>query len=183
MTDWIESAKQIGFDEASPLKIETLKPMQAVRDMCASDKCKAYGKNWSCPPECGTVEECGAEIKSYRQGILVQTVGKLSKPIDTRGYAQASLRHKELFQAFTDRIRKEYPDALCLGAGPCSLCPDCAYPNPCRLPDKRIYAMEGYGLFVTQVCRDNEIPYYHGPKTIAYSACVLFDRMQRSHEE
>ena len=176
--NWIEAAKEIGFDEAATLQIDSLRAMQAVRDMCANDKCGAYGTNWTCPPICGTVEECEKKMQSYRQGILVQTVGKLTRTIDTKGYSQTAQRHKELFLKFTDRIREVYPDALCLGAGVCSRCAECAYPNPCRFPDKKIYAMEGFGLFVTQVCKDNQIPYYHGPKTIAYSACVLFDRKE-----
>jgi hypothetical protein len=35
--------------------------------------------------------------------------------------------------------------------------------------------MEGYGLFVTQVCRDAGIPYHHGDKTITFTACILFE--------
>jgi len=35
-------------------------------------------------------------------------------------------------------------------------------------------SMEGYGLFVTQVCRDAGVPYHYGEKTITYTACVLF---------
>ena len=174
MSDWIDFAKLLGFDVALPLKIETLKPMQAIRDMCASDKCKAYGKNWTCPPECGTVAECEAEMQSYRQGILVQTVGKLSRTIDTKGYAQTALRHKDLFQELTDRIREEYPDALCLGAGVCSRCAECAYPEPCRFPDKRIEALEGYGIFITRLCQDNGVTYYYGEGTIAYNGALLW---------
>ncbi|MBE6983890.1 MAG: hypothetical protein E7435_06415 [Ruminococcaceae bacterium] len=34
--------------------------------------------------------------------------------------------------------------------------------------------MEGYGLFVTQVCRDNGAEYYHGEKTVTYTGCILF---------
>jgi hypothetical protein len=34
--------------------------------------------------------------------------------------------------------------------------------------------MEGYGLFVTQVCRDAGAAYHHGERTITYTACVLF---------
>ena len=66
-------------------------------------------------------------------------------------------------------------DALFLpyGAGGCQLCKTCAYPEPCRFPDEACASMEGYGLFVTQVCRDNHLPYYYGPKTITYTACVL----------
>ena len=35
--------------------------------------------------------------------------------------------------------------------------------------------MEGFGLFVTQVCRDCGIPYNHGRGTMTYSACFLLE--------
>ena len=71
-------------------------------------------------------------------------------------------------------IRKEHPDALCLGAGGCRVCRQCSYPEPCRFPDRAVSSMEGYGLFVTQVCRDAGAAYHHGDRTITYTACVLF---------
>ena len=30
------------------------------------------------------------------------------------------------------------------------------------------------GLFVTQVCKYNGLAYYHGERTVTYTACVLF---------
>ena len=175
MTDnWIKMAKEIGFDEADTLDVSTLKPMQMVRDACAADKCGAYGHNWTCPPECGTLEECGAKMASYHHGILLQTVGQMQKRIDTKAYVETERRHREFFHQFCNLIRKEYPNALCLGAGGCRVCNTCAYPEACRFPEKATSSMEGYGLFVTQVCRDNDMKYYYGPKTITYTACVLF---------
>lgn len=167
-------ALETGFDEAKPLKVATLKPVAAVRDMCAEDKCRAYGKNWTCPPAIGTLEECQARIQRYRYGILLQTVGRLRKRIDSRTIMETERRHMEAFRDFSERVREIFPDALCLGAGGCRVCKSCAYPEPCRFPDKALSSMEGYGLFVTQVCRDNDLPYYHGEGTIAYTACVLF---------
>lgn len=176
MTDWIAVARKCGFDEAGYLKVDTLAPLQAVRDACAEDKCRSYGKNWTCPPRCGTVEECGEKMKAYKDGILMQTVGELEDSIDMEGYADAAKRHGENFNRFCMEIRKEFPDALCLGAGRCSVCEKCAFPEPCRFPDRQQFAMEGFGLLVTQVCKDNDMPYYHGPLTITYSACVLYNR-------
>ncbi len=174
MEKWIEIGKKCGFDQVHPLDVATLKPMPMVREACAADKCQAYGKNWTCPPNCGTLEECGARMRSYRQGILLQTVGALEKTIDTRAYARIEREHRAHLAAFAGEIRREYPDALCLGAGGCRVCAQCAYPEPCRFPEQAMSSMEGYGLLVTQVCRDNGVQYYYGPKTMAYSACVLF---------
>lgn len=174
MEEWIQKALKAGFSEAVQLDTETLKPMKAVRDMCAEDKCRAYGHNWTCPPACGTLEECEEKMHRYQRGLLLQTVEKLDKTIDTKGYERAEKRHNQALKDFAQELRGQYPEALCLGAGGCRVCTTCAYPEPCRFPQSAMSSMEAYGLFVTQVCRDNGAAYYHGARTITYSACVLF---------
>lgn len=174
MTDWIGKAKEMGFDAAASLNPGTLTSREDVRAMCAADKCGAYGKNWTCPPACGTLEECQQKMRSYKNGVVLQSIGYMNKTIDSKCYRQTEQRHLENFHAFCEELRKEHPDALCLGAGGCRVCRQCAYPEDCRFPDKAMSSMEGYGLFVTQVCRDAELPYHYGDRTIAYTACVLF---------
>ncbi len=171
---WRLSALKTGFSAAYSLDISTLIPRVDVRDMCAADKCGAYGKNWTCPPYCGTLTQCAEKLQNFRQGILVQTVGKLEKTIDTKGYRRTEEEHLKNLQSLYRELRREYPEALCLGSGGCRVCKKCAYPEPCRFPEEAISSMEAYGLFVTQVCRDNGAQYYHGEKTVTYTACILF---------
>lgn len=172
--EWVNEAKNIGFTVAAPLDPKTLKALPSVREMCAVDKCNVYGKNWTCPPNCGELEECAEKMARYTNGIIVQTVGNLSKAIDVRAYIETERKHLECFEKLSQSMQKEFPDALCLGAGGCRICKKCAYPEPCRFPERAHSSMEAYGLFVTQVCRDNNIEYYYGEKTIAYTACILF---------
>ena len=174
MKTWIEKARMVGFDTASPMNPSLLQAREDVRGMCAADKCKSYEKNWTCPPACGTIEECQRRMQRYTHGILLQTIGYMKKTIDSKCYRETETRHRENLAVFADQIRAEYPDALCLGAGGCRVCARCAYPEPCRFPEQAISSMEAYGLFVSQVCKDNGVPYYYGEKTIAYTACVLF---------
>lgn len=117
MQIWIEKARKLGFSYAAPLNIATLQPREDVRAMCAADKCGAYGKNWTCPPHCGTLEECGETMRSYQRGILVQTVGTMEKSIDTKAYARTERAHLAAFHALAEAVREVHPDALCLGAG------------------------------------------------------------------
>lgn len=98
MENWIEKAKEIGFDHAAYLNVESLKPMQMVRDTCAADKCRAYGHNWTCPPECGTLEQCAERMRAYRHGILLQTTGQMDRVIDTKAYARTE---KSTVKCFT----------------------------------------------------------------------------------
>ncbi len=174
MEKWLQKALDVGFDLAAPCDVSTLNPTVQVREMCRADKCHAYGKNWTCPPHCGTIEECAQKIRKYQNAMLLQTVGHMVKDIDSRCYRETEKRHIDNFMKLAEAIRHNYPNALCLGAGGCRICKKCAYPELCRFPEKAYSSMEGYGLFVTQVCRDNQVPYHYGERTITYSACVLF---------
>ncbi len=171
---WCAAAKALGFTEAIPFSPGILNAQSHVRSMCAADRCRAYGKNWTCPPHCGSLEDCQTAMHRCTHGILLQTVGHLSKEIDSRGYREAEQKHLQSFRAFCQAIRQVHPDALCLGSGGCRICKTCAWPEPCRFPALATSSMEGYGLFVTQVCRDVGAEYHHGERTITYTACVLY---------
>ena len=172
--DWIQKALELGFTAAYPLQPAGLRPRQDVRDQCASDRCRAYGKNWMCPPHCGTLEDCARQMQRYSCGILVQTVGKTEKRIDTKAYRRTEDQHLALFRQLVQKVRAVCPDALCLGAGGCRVCTACAYPEPCRFPEQAYASMEGYGLFVTEVCCSCGAAYHHGDFTITYTSCILF---------
>lgn len=175
MQHWIDLALKLGFSHACSLHISSLQPRADIRAMCAADQCGAYGKTWTCPPHCGTLEECASTIQRYRHGLLLQTVGTLEKTIDTKAYRRTEEAHLSRLSELLAHIRQADPDALCLGAGGCRICKRCAYPAPCRFPAQAMSSMEGYGLFVTQVCRDNGMAYHHGEKTITFTGCILFN--------
>lgn len=121
MTRLLEQAKALGFDTAVPLDPIILETREDVRAMCAADKCGVFGKNWGCPPHCGSVAQCQQTLHSYKRGILLQTVGHMRKAIDSKCYRDTEQRHLAQFHAFTDIVRKEYPEALCLGTGGCQV--------------------------------------------------------------
>jgi predicted metal-binding protein len=82
--------------------------------------------------------------------------------------------HQDHLAAFNPQLRALSPDALLLGAGACRRCETCAYPAPCRFPAEAFASMEAYGMVVSDVCRDNGLPYYYGPNTLTYVSCALF---------
>ena len=171
---WCQKAVSFGFTKAAVLDVNTLLPRQDVRDMCAADTCRAYGKNWTCPPHCGTLAECASKMQQYSRGVLLQTVGITEKIIDTKAYRRIEMQHLEKLHQLCEELRQIYPKALCLGSGGCRVCSQCAFPESCRFPEKAYSSMEGYGLFVTQVCRENGLSYHHGERTVTYTACILF---------
>lgn len=169
----IQLAKETGFEEAGALDPKTIVLREEVRAMCAEGKCNAYGRNWTCPPACGDLEHCREVVTRYSEGVLFQTVGQLEDSLDYESMMEAGSTHKERVAAFADKLRQICPKALLLGAGGCRVCEKCSYPEPCRFPDKAFSSMEAYGMVVSDVCKDNQIPYYHGQNTIAYVGCCL----------
>jgi len=166
-----QTAKEAGFETAVPLDPATLHPLQEVRAMCAEDRCGRYGKSWSCPPACGSLEDCTRDLEHAVGGILVQTVGDVEDSFDFEGMVELEALHKSRFNALV--LALEGP-VLALGAGSCTICAACAYPDaPCRFPQKRISSMEAYGLLVAEVCKANGLAYYYGKDKIAYTSCIL----------
>lgn len=176
-----EALKQLaiesGFTNAGPLDVSTLEFMPEVRDMCASDKCHAYGKNWSCPPACGSLEEMREKVKKYSKGLLVQTVGQLEDNLDWDTMQQTADDQSAHFYKLWDALDKQYPSLLAMGAGTCTKCKECTYlqGKPCCFPNRLMHSMEACGLFVSRVCSDNNLPYNYGPNTIAYTGCFLLE--------
>lgn len=168
--------KKMGLTNIVPLQTENLSVMDEVRQMCASNTCGLYDANWSCPPGCGSLEECRDTIKKFRTGLLVQTVGEIEDSFDFENMVLIEKKHKENFIKFYDYLKTFYPKALALGAGGCTRCKTCTYPSaPCLFPDKMISSMEAYGLLVSQVCKSSDLPYYYGSDRLAYTSCYLLE--------
>ena len=170
----IQMAKDTGFTAWAPLDVRSLETRSEVRDMCADNTCGRYEKCWSCPPGCGTLEECTARLRAHTIGILVQTIGDIEDSFDVEAMMEISQQHKDNFSEMYARLRQAGIPVLALGAGSCSICRKCSYPDePCRFPEKMISSMEAYGMVVNEVCSANGLPYNYGPTRMAYTGCFL----------
>lgn len=171
---WVDAATAFGFSHAGPLRADTLWLRPEVRDMCSVDRCRKYGRSWMCPPACGSLEENHERIKPYTDGIIVQTTAELEDDFDYETMEAAGAKQKELFLAFRRELAKEFSGLLALTSGGCDLCEVCTYPDaPCIHPEDAMPSMEAFGLVVSDVCQQNDLPYYYGPGTITYTGCYL----------
>jgi len=166
-------AREIGFLHTAYLDSHTIVLREEVRDMCKANTCGQYENNWACPPHCGDLDSCRKKVAEYRWGILFQTVGELEDSMDFEGIHDTEVLHKEAYMKLIEKLREKYPGLLALGAGCCTICKKCAYPEPCRFPERRVSSMEAFGIVVSDLCTANNIKYYYGPSTIAYTSCCL----------
>lgn len=176
MKELIELALGQGFSHAAALDPAALSLRPEVRDMCAADKCRAYGRNWTCPPHCGTLEEFAAKAAAYRRGVIVQSTGQMEDDYDVETMMDTEAVQQERFQDLIAKVREAYPGCMPLAAGACRLCDRCACPDePCRFPERAFPSMEASGLNVSRTCEDSGVRYYYGPRTITFTCCILVD--------
>ena len=172
----IHMAVSAGFSAAAKLDCGTIRLRPEVREMCSADKCHSFAKNWTCPPACGSLEECAEKVSRYKSGIIVQTVGKLEDEFDFESMNALIVKNNSLFAEFAEVLAGQYPSVLPLGSGACRVCGKCTYPdNPCRFPGKSYSSMEAYGMLVSEVCAANNLPYYYGSGTMVYTGCYLIE--------
>ena len=171
--NWAQAA---GFTHVGRLERSALRFLPEVREMCASDRCRSYGRNWTCPPACGSLEEITARAAHFGRGILLQSTGTLEDDFDLDSMLEAERLHKERFLRLLDRLDASGEPVLPMAAGGCTLCERCTYPSaPCRFPRRAAPSMEAYGLWVSRVCEHSGLPYHYGPRTITYTSCILYD--------
>lgn len=167
-----------GFDCTGVCPASQLTVREEVRAMCASDKCHVYDTRWACPPACGDIYDFQRQMHGFQHCMVVQTVAELEDEFDGEAMMDAQELQKERLMELVERLDEAGLSAqvMVLSAGTCTVCRTCTYPDaPCRFPNKRLVSMEAAGLVVSEVCTLAGIPYNHGPLTIAYSSCVLYN--------
>jgi predicted metal-binding protein len=167
-------ARDAGFSHTGVLNTGAIRVREEVREMCAVNKCGAFGTSWSCPPACGTLDECAARMGRFTRGLILQTTGNMEDSFDYAAIQRIEREHAEHMAAFAQKIWTIAPGALLLGAGTCKRCPVCTYPGePCRFPAEMYSSMEAYGMVVSEICRESGVPYYYGPGTLTFVGCAF----------
>ena len=163
-----------GFECRGVTTADQLNVREEVRSMCASNMCHMYDRNWACPPAVGSIEFFRDKIASLSTAIVFESVAEMEDDFDIDTMMDTEELHKERFEELVKEVRPLAPDALLLGAGTCTICDECAYPDePCRFPDRQAVSMEAAGLVVSDVCKSAGIPYNHGSNYIAYISCIV----------
>ena len=171
----VRLAADAGFAGRGIFRAEDLRFLEEVRDMCRADKCGNYGRLWTCPPACGTLDEIRARTGRFAWGIVLQTTEFMEDEFDGEAIENAQETQRERFTEYCGFLRDAGEDFFPMGSGGCGQCGTCTFPDaPCRFPDKAFPSMEACGLLVTDVCRIAGTPYYYGKNTVTFTACVLF---------
>lgn len=172
----IQLALTAGSKKATVIRAEDIVVSSVFRDICASNSCGRYGRCWMCPPDIGEIDVLMAQLKGYSHGLLYQTIYDIEDSFDIEGMGEASRNHAQVSQRVNDAVKPLLPGCLHLSCGGCNLCERCAKMDdqPCRMPDKALPPMEGYGIDVYNTTKPTELKYINGQNTVTFFGIVLF---------
>ena len=166
-----------GANNSSVIEVSGIYFDPELRKACEQNYCGNFGKNWTCPPLCGDVNELIKRAKQYSQAIVFQTIHDLEDSYDFEGMTEAGKKHntlvKDVFKATKEMLSD---NSIVLGAGGCSVCEVCARKDeePCRYPDLAITSLEAYGMYVSKIAEQGGMKYINGQNTVTYFGMVLF---------
>ncbi len=172
-----ERKEEFGIHECGTLTTDRIAFSQGVRDLCASNACGHYGRNWSCPPGVGEYEECRAKILSYKNMFVYTTKHDLEDSYDFEGMEEGKVRHGKTSKKLIAALREATDEQmLILSADGCNFCEKCTYPDaPCRFPDQLFPSVESYGVEVYRLAQELGINYINGANTVTYFGCIAYN--------
>ena len=139
---------------------------------CEANTCRMYNKCWTCPPAIEPMEKQIEKITAFSSAFVFTTMYQLEDSFDYEGMVKAKDYHKQLTDEMHERFGKTNP---VYGAGGCTVCKECAYPEPCRFPEKIYSAIEAAGVNVTELSRAGNLHYNNGKSTVTYFSMILFN--------
>jgi predicted metal-binding protein len=119
-----ETAARLGLTACLAFDPALLEPEERVRNYCRSNKCGTYGRNYMCPPYCGTLAKLRTKLRDYTGGWLLQ----YSVPLDVKNDRAGVDRSKLDFHRTVLEMEKAFPPEdrpWGLIGGSCGLCETC----------------------------------------------------------
>ena len=144
---------------------------------CEQNVCGKYNASWTCPPAIEPMAKQMEKILSFSHAFVFTTKGILEDSFDFEGMQEAGRIHRELSCEMHDLFGKTNP---VYGAGSCSLCKPCFYPEPCRFPDRLFLAIEAAGINVTELSRSALVNYNNGENTVTFFSIILYNENQEA---
>ena len=170
-------AKKLGIQVYREFDPAKLVPEERIRAYCEENKCGSYGRNYTCPPHAGTLDEMKDRLKQFRRGILLQYY----KDVDIKNNLKEALRSKNEFHAKvlnTEKFMNKQGITRTWGliGGNCGICDTCRINDnkPCRHPDKARMSLEAIGIDVVGLLDNLGLDSEFRGDRITWTGCVLY---------
>ncbi len=149
----LERAFEEGFAAAAVIPTEQFHFVPEYRVYCEENRCGNYGKNYGCPPDCGTTDEMKEKVRAFQKGLVLQTRWKDVDPMDGEEMKALKREHTGMTSRLVKRLRAEGLEGRPIMAGPCNFCPACGLVEgkPCPHEELRFSCLSAYCIDATRL--------------------------------
>ncbi len=171
-------AKKIGFSICTKFDPKLLVPEERIREYCLENKCGNCGKNYTCPPDAGTLEELKIRLGSYSEAYLLQYSEKMDVSLKNLRKVTKSKNtfHKKVLKMEQFLRDTGIENVWGLIGGNCGICKHCGKISgmPCRHPDEARISLESAGIDVGKLLESLGLKLEFQPDKITWTGCVLY---------
>lgn len=177
MTDQeiFQMADQAGFTHAAVIPADRLEFDPGLRKYCEENLCGNYGKNYSCPPFCGTPAEMRARTEKYKRAWIFQTIGDVGSWENQNSIKEVRDFHNRSSRSLIGSLREKGMKGLAMLAGPCAACEVCMGFNgkPCCHPEEVPSCISAYCMKAEKMAEDAGLEYWCGEGKVAFFSLYL----------
>ena len=146
------------------------------RVYCEENLCGKYNANYSCPPDCGTVEELQKKVMAEDKVMVIQTIWDINGYEDKETIRHAKESHNAAALRLMDTIRANGYAGFCSGYNGCHLCNPCKRVEnlPCAFPEKRISCLSAYCVDVAALAKRCELAFAWSTEKLHLFGMIAF---------
>ena len=150
--DILQLAETMGF-QAALINVEEIPVEEKFRAYCEENLCGQYGANYSCPPDCGSVEHLHNKLLHQKKALVLTTQWDIESYKDVEGIVKGKNAHNTATLELMEKLRYAGYEGFCVGSSCCSLCNPCKRTTgePCVHPNKRYSCMSAYCVNVAKL--------------------------------
>lgn len=170
-------AKEVGIENSAFMNAKDLVFEFEFRKYCEMNQCGNFGKNYGCPPDCGTPAEMKDKVMKYSRALVLQNIQPVGDITDSAETGSLKKRHNAKIRIFINELEAKGIKGMAIMAGPCSACSPCAKVSgePCRFPEKRASCLSAYGINVAELCKTCGLSWDHGKDKVGFFGIYMMD--------
>ncbi len=172
-------AAQEGF-QAALIDVEQVPVNPDFLRFCEENRCGQYGANYSCPPDCGTVEEMQTRLRCGGVALVLKSQWPIESYQDAAGIRDGKASHNRAMLRLKERLREAGFGALMLGGSCCSLCDPCrrSRGEPCENPELRFSCMSAYCVDVAELAARCGLSFAWDPQLLTPFGMLVLSKAQ-----
>lgn len=168
-------AREAGIEHAVWMKVEDLKFEHDLRKYCVQNLCGNYGRNYACPPDCGTPKQMEDKVRAYQWALVLQNIYEMKDVMDSEEVREIRRRHNRLTSRAIQAFEQRDYQGMAIMAGPCTICKVCKKTEgkACPFPKQSASCLSAYCIRAEKMAEHCGLTYWCGENKVAFFSIYL----------